>query len=100
MGKISVYGIEVNLRYPTMKQPRDGQDKCIMEMIAKGFGMCDNDLASFNRPRRHPQATLLSDIRNKIDKLLMSDWQETPKGLLGENGSTTTFGSENATKED
>ena len=59
-----------------MKQPRGSQDKCIMEMIVNIFGMCDKDLVSFNRPRKHQQATFLSDIttakRDKINKLLMS----------------------------
>ena len=104
MRKISAYGIEFKLKYLAMKQPRGSQDKCIMEMTAKGFGMCDKDLMSFNRPRKHQQAFFLSDIttakRDKTNKLLISDWQKIHKALLGENRSTISFGSENPPKED
>ena len=78
VGKSSAYGTEVKLKYPKMKQPGSSQDKCIMEMIAEGFRMYYKDLMSFNRPRKHQQATFLSDItmakKYNIDKLLMSDW--------------------------
>ena len=104
MGKISAYGIEVKLKYQTMKQPRGSQDKCVMEMIVEGSGMCNKDLVSFNIPRKRQQAIFLLDIStakgDKIDKLLMSDWQETHKGSLGKNISTIIFGLENLTKED
>ena len=87
MGKISAYGIKVKLKYPTIKQPRGSQDRCTMEMIVEGFGMCNKDLVSFNRPRKHQQATFLSDITmakgDKTDKLLMPGWQETYEGSLG-----------------
>ena len=66
--------------------------------------MCDKDLVSFNRPDKHQQAIFLLDITTAkgelIDKLLMSDWQETHEGLLGKNRSTITFGSKNPTKKD
>ena len=74
---VSAYGIKVGLNYPKMKQPRGSQDKCIMEMLVKGFGMNKKEPIRFNRVRKHQQATFLSDIttakRDKIDKLLMSD---------------------------
>ena len=38
---ISACGIEVKLKYSKMKQPRGSQDKCIMEMIVEGSGMCN-----------------------------------------------------------
>ena len=66
--------------------------------------MCNKELLSFNRPRKRQQAIFLSDIStakgDKIDKLLLSDWQETHEGLLGKDRSTTTCGLENPTKED
>ena len=76
-----------------------------MEMIVEGFGMCKKDPVHFNTPRKHQQATFLSDITtvkgDKIEKKLqMSDYQETHEGLLGKNRSTTTFGAEHPTKED
>ena len=75
-----------------------------MERLVEGFGMCDKDLVSFNRPQKHQQATFLSDITtakgDKIDKLLISDWQETHEGSLGKNRPTTIFGAEHPTKED
>ena len=84
---ISAYGIEVKLKYPKMKQPRGSQDKCMMEMIVEGSGMNNKELASFNRPRKRQQAIFLSDIAtaegDKIDRLLLSDWQETHEGRLG-----------------
>ena len=87
-----------------MKKPIGSQDKCITEMVSKGIGMCNKDLVSFNRPHKHQQATSLSDITtakgDKIDKLLMLNWQETHKGSLGGNSPTTTFGAEHPTKED
>ena len=102
--KISAYGIEVKLKYPKMKQPRGSQDKCIMEMIVEGSGMSNKELESFNRPRKRQQAIFLSDIAtakgNKIDRLLLSDWQETHEGRLGKNRSTITFGVEMPTKGD
>ena len=103
-GKNSAYGIEVKLKYPTMKQPRGSQDKCIMEMIVEGSGMNNSELESFNRPRKRQQAIFLSDIAtakgDKFDRLLLSDWQETQEGRLGRNRSTITFGMEMPTKED
>ena len=84
---ISAYGIEVKLKYPKMKQPRGSQDKCIMEMIVEGPGMSNKELASFNRPRKRQQAIFRSDIStakgDKIDRLLLSDWQETHKVCWG-----------------
>ena len=44
---------EIDRRAHTMKQPRGGQDKCIMEMIVRGFGLCDKDQVRFNRPCKH-----------------------------------------------
>ena len=72
MGKNSAYRIEVKLKYPTMKQPRGSQDKCIMEMMVEGFGMCNKDLLSFNRPRKHQRATFLSDITTTKGKIATS----------------------------
>ena len=87
-----------------MKQPRGSQDKCIMEMIVEGSGMSNEELASFNRPRKRQQAIFLSDIAtakgDKIDRLLLSDWQETHKVRLGKNRSTITFGLEIPNKGD
>ena len=100
-GKISAYGIEVKLKYSKMKQPRGSQDKCITEMIVEGSGMSNNELASFNRPRKRQQAIFLSTAKgDTIDRILLSDWQETHEGLLGKNRSTITFGLENSTKGD
>ena len=74
-----------------------------MEMIVGGSGMSNKELASFNRLRRRQQA-ILSDIStakgDKIDRLLLSDWQETHEGSLGKNRSTITIVLENPTKED
>ena len=85
-----------------MKQPRGSQDKCIIEMTVEGSGMFNKELTSFNRPRTRRQAIFLSTIStakgDKIDRLLLSDWQDTHKGLLGKNRSTITFGLENPTK--
>ena len=104
MEKKSAYGIEFKLKYPKTKQTRGSQDKCIMEMILEGSKMCRKDLASFNRPCKCQQAIFLSDIStpkgDKIDKLLMSDWQETHEGLLGKNRSAIPFSLDNPTKED
>ena len=87
-----------------MKQPRGSQDKCIMEMIVEGSGMSNSELERFNRPFKHQQAIFLSDIAtskgDKINRLLLSDWQETQKGRLDRNRSTITFGMEMPTKED
>ena len=87
--KISAYGIGVKLKYPTMKQPRGSQDKCIMEMIVESSGMSNSELESFNRSRKRQQAIFLSDIAtakgDKIDRLLLSDWRETQEGRLGRN---------------
>ena len=72
-------------------------------MMVKGFGICDKDLVCFNRPRKHQQATFLSDIitskGDKIDKVLIPNWQKTHKGFLGKNRSTKIFGIEQPTKE-
>ena len=85
---ITAYDIEVRLKYPTMKQPNGSQDKRIMEMLVEGFGMCNKNLMHFNRPCNHQQATFLSYTATakggEIGKLLMSNWQETHEGFLGE----------------
>ena len=56
---------------------RGSQDKCIMEMIVEGSGMCNKDLTIFTRPHKRQRAIFLSDIPtakgDKINKLLMSD---------------------------
>ena len=91
------------MKYPTMKQKNGSQDKCMMTMTVRVFGMCNKDLVSFNRPRTHQYAAFLLDITtpkgDTINKLLMADSQETHKGLLEKNRPTTTFGSENCTHE-
>ena len=100
----SAYGIEVKLKYSKMKQPRGSQDKCIMEMIVEGSGMSNSELERFNRPFKHQQAIFLSDIATSkgdtINRLLLSDWQETQEGRLDRNRSTITFGMEMPTKKD
>ena len=67
-----------------------------MEMIVEGAGMSNGELASSNRPRKRQQAIFLPDIAttkgDKIDRLLLSDWQKTHEGRLGRNRSTITFG--------
>ena len=74
-----------------------------MEMVVEGFGMCDKDLVSFNRSRKHQQANFLSNITtgkgDNIEKLLISDWQETYERLLVKNRPMATFGAEHPTKE-
>jgi hypothetical protein len=81
MGNISVYDIGVRLNDPAMKQPRNSQDKCILEMIVKGVSMCNKDLMRFNIPRKHQQASFLSDITatkgDKTDKLLITQQRKT-----------------------
>ena len=75
------------MKYPTMKQPRGSQENCIMEMIVEGFGLYDKDLVRFNILHTHQWSTFLSDTTtakgDNIDKLLMSDLQETHERLLG-----------------
>ena len=75
--KVKAYNIEVKLKNPKMKQPRGSQDKCIMKMVVEGSRMSNDELASFNRPRKRQQAIFLSDIAttkgDKIDRLLLSD---------------------------
>ena len=96
MGKIGTYGIKVKVKYQKMKQPKGSHDRCIMEMIVEGAGMSNGELASSNRPRKRQQAIFLPDIAttkgDKIDRLLLSDWQKTHEGRLGRNRSTITFG--------
>ena len=66
--------------------------------------MINDKLASVNRPRKRQQAIFLSDITtakgDKINRLLLSDWQETQEGRLCRNRSTITFGLEMPTKGD
>ena len=73
-------------------------------MIVEGSGMSNGELASFNRPRKRQQAIFLSDIAtakgDKIDRLLLSDWQETHEGRLDRNRSNITFRLEIPTKGD
>ena len=66
--------------------------------------MRNKELASCNRPHKRQQAIFLPDLStakgDKIDRLLLSDWQETQEGRLDRNRSTIIFGSEMPTKGD
>ena len=75
------FEIENSLNYPKLKPQRESQDKCIMEMLVKGFSMTEKELVHFKIMHKCQQATFLSDIvtasGDTIEKLLMSYWQET-----------------------
>jgi hypothetical protein len=79
--KISAYGIKVSIIFSKLKPPRGSQDKYILEMLVKGFGMSKKELVRFNRVHKHQQTTFLSDLAmtkgDTITKLLMSDWRKT-----------------------
>ena len=89
-----------------MKQPIGSQDKCIMDMVVEGFGMCDSDLMRFNRPHKHQQATFLIYITtangDKITKLQATDvgLARNTRGIAGKNRPTTTFDVKHPKKED